>query len=95
VLVDLAGGSDDVVGGWGSCRRMGLELELAIKIVKWRKRAGGRGVVDCRLTLGHFEAVAGDDGVGGEGTTGPLQEGLVSMDKYDVVIGTADGGILG
>ena len=31
-------------------------------------------------TLGHFEAGAGNDGVGGEGTTGPLQLQLISME---------------
>lgn len=31
-------------------------------------------------TLGHFEAGTGDDSVGCEGTTGPLQERSISMD---------------
>lgn len=57
---------------------MELIGELGMEIVEWR------AVVYGRLTLGHFEAGAGDDGVGGEGTTGPLQAGFISMDKYSV-----------
>lgn len=56
MLVDLATGTGYVVGGRSSCLH---EMDWTFWLFDG-------------LTLCHFEAGAGNDGVGGEGSAGPL-----------------------
>jgi hypothetical protein len=61
VLVDLAGGADDVVGGGGSCGKegMGLDGALVMRIVGRKGTEGGREGYNVGLPLVTLKLVRG------------------------------------